>query len=246
MHEKHTFALYVKKLDVLISDNNEVSFSEEQLAYRIRQVLRLQQNDSVIFFDRLHYAIVKLTEITKKSIHGIAVTIEENSILVPKIKLLLPVLKKDALADAIYSAVEVGANEVQLVYTQKAQRIISSNEYGRLERVAIAAAEQSKNFAFPVISKPLFFDEAVEIAEGAKLFFDPTGKNMKSVLTVLECKSHDIITLLVGPEGDLTQEKKKMIADDQWIFCALTPTVLRSVQAVSIGLGIMRSMTRNL
>ena len=45
----------------------------------------------------------------------------------------------------------------------------------------------------------------------------------------------------VGPEGDLTQEEKDYLKQQGFVFCRLTPTVLRARQAVALGLGILRS-----
>ncbi len=241
MQEKHIFVLYIKNLDSAVS-NNRIFLSDEQQVHRIEHVLRLKPDDTLILFNRTYHVTMQIVVVTKKNIQGIVITAEKNSPLTPKIKLLLPVLKKDALSEAVYNAVEVGANEIQLVQTRKAQRVISGNEFERLERVAIAAAEQSKNFVFPVINKVIQFDDAVKIGDGAKLFFDPSGKRMNEFLDVLQQKKSDTIILLIGPEGDLTQEEKDLLTKDQWIFCALTPTILRSVQAVSVGVGIIRSL----
>ncbi len=241
MQEKHIFALYIKNLDLAIS-NNRIFLSDEQQVHRIGHVLRLKQDNILILFNRTYHVTMQITVITKKNIQGIVITAEKNSSLTPKIKLLLPVLKKDALSEAVYNAVEVGANEIQLVQTCKAQRIISNNEFERLERVAIAAAEQSKNFVFPIINKKIPFDDAVKIGAGAKLFFDPAGKRINEFLDTLQHKKSDAMTLLIGPEGDLTQEEKDVLTNDQWMVCALTPTILRSAQAISVGVGIIRSM----
>ena len=45
----------------------------------------------------------------------------------------------------------------------------------------------------------------------------------------------------VGPEGDLTLEEKAYLKQLGFVFCALTPTVLRAQQAVALGLGVLRS-----
>ncbi len=46
---------------------------------------------------------------------------------------------------------------------------------------------------------------------------------------------------VIGPEGDLTKEEKAYLKEQGFLFCALTPTVLRAQQAVALGLGILRS-----
>ena len=50
--------------------------------------------------------------------------------------------------------------------------------------------------------------------------------------------------MLVGPEGDLTHEEKQFVDDHGFIFCKLTPTIMRAHQAVAVGLGVLRSMLR--
>jgi len=47
---------------------------------------------------------------------------------------------------------------------------------------------------------------------------------------------------MVGPEEDLTNQKKEQLKQAKFLFCALTPTVLRSSQAIALGSGIIRSM----
>ncbi|PKN03448.1 hypothetical protein CVU75_02160, partial [Candidatus Dependentiae bacterium HGW-Dependentiae-1] len=50
------------------------------------------------------------------------------------------------------------------------------------------------------------------------------------------------ILLLVGPEGDLTEEEKGAISRAGVQFCKLTPTVLRAMQATAVGMGVVRSV----
>ncbi len=55
-------------------------------------------------------------------------------------------------------------------------------------------------------------------------------------------QNSDALVICSGPEGDLTCEEKRMLADANFLFCALTPTVLRAQQAVAVGLGSFRSL----
>jgi 16S rRNA U1498 N3-methylase RsmE len=47
---------------------------------------------------------------------------------------------------------------------------------------------------------------------------------------------------MVGPEGDLAATEKTELKRAQFTFCALTPTVLRAVDAIRIGAGMLRSL----
>jgi RsmE family RNA methyltransferase len=47
---------------------------------------------------------------------------------------------------------------------------------------------------------------------------------------------------MVGPEGDLTHAEKEFLKEKNVVFCRLTPTVIRSKDALMIGLGVLRSL----
>jgi len=50
------------------------------------------------------------------------------------------------------------------------------------------------------------------------------------------------IMLVVGPEGDLTVDEKKLLSSAHYTACSLTPTVLRSEEAATLAAGIIRCM----
>jgi len=241
---KHIFAIYVPALDAVLAGGACI-LSDALVVHRIAQVLRLSPLDQVILFDREQHATVQLETISKKKVSGILLKREPNKTLTPEILFLMPILKKEALSHAIYSAVEVGANAIQLVRTQKSSRDISTHELERLERVAIAASEQSKQFAVPTLSSPIKLEEAIEVSGDIKIFFDPCGQPASQVVPALQEQTMQKIVMFIGPEGDITQSEKALLHNSNWTFCALVPTILRSVQAVAVSLGIIRSMVRN-
>ena len=98
---------------------------------------------------------------------------------------------------------EIGVNEIQLVATLNFEQYLQSyKELERLRGIVIAAAEQSKNYAFPVLQGPKNFQDAVdlipkELIKSPLIFLEnhflifikkPVGKN---------------VVLFVGPEGGL-------------------------------------------
>jgi len=239
--ERHQFALFAREREGVGTDQSLV-LKDADLVRRMTNVLRLQVGDEIILFDRQTNRLLQINAIKKKEISGKILAKKSNLPLKPHIKLLLPVLKKEALSDALYNAVEAGANEIQLIYTYKAARPMAGHDLERLERVAIAAAEQSKHFSFPVIQPPIPFERAIALNEGVGIFFDPNGSTVAHLQSFFadQKKFH----LLVGPEGDLTHEEKELLRTAGWHFCALTLTILRASQAVSVGLGIWRSLLR--
>ena len=166
-----------------------------------------------------------------------------NQKLTPEITFILPMLKIDALSDAIYSCAEVGITNIQLVSTHKTQTPYSEKLFDKLQRVAVAAAEQSKMYAFPNILAPIKIEEYLKNSSlsepsALKYHFDVTGVPFASWYKPVQADTH--YYLLVGPEGDLTDVEKALVKASGFQPCLLTSTILRSVRSISLVSGLFR------
>lgn len=239
----HQFALYTQELPT-------GAITDPALVHRIQQVLRLAVGETVTLFTRHEHTELRITSMGKKEIGCTTISRAPNTILKPAITVLLPLLKREALESALYSCAEMGATEVQLLITEKTPAH-TGKDLERFERIMIAAAEQSKQFAMPILNKPVKLAtvhgepvESIRCALNHNIFFDPTGTPLFEVLQTLHTQQPDHITLMIGPAGDLTQQEKDILIKHNFTFCALTPTVLRAEQALAVGLGVFRSINR--
>jgi 16S rRNA (uracil1498-N3)-methyltransferase len=247
--EKHEFALFIDSLSLLIQQKkvgDSLVLSDEKIVHRITNVLRLNTQDECIFFDRFAQVSAIITAfVGKKNISVKIQSIQKTVTLQPHITFLLPLLKRDDYEAALYALTEVGVNTIQLVFTQKtAHHWAGKRDNERAERIVVAAAEQSKNFAYPQVKEPIFLAEALQKynTDEIKLFFDPTGKKLLQVIdTIQDIKTNGIV-LLIGPEGDLSLEEKKLVQMTGFVFCALTPTIMRATQAAALSAGFIRSV----
>lgn len=240
--QTHEFALYVAELHKKRFKKKEqtVELMQPDLVHRISRILRLNEQDCLILFDREIYLRVIIETITKHAIMVRITAIGDNIPLTPSISLWLPLLKREAFEQAVYSAVELGANEIQLIHTQKEQRYWREKELQRLQHIMIAAAEQSKYFALPIVRAPIPLLEAKFI--GTSIFFDPQGISFLQLMQKLHHEKPAALTMLIGPEGDLTEAEKVHLQHQNMLFVRLTPTILRAQQAVAVGLGTLRSL----
>lgn len=239
----HEFAIYYENLSALINQYSlgaDIFLKSSDLYYRLVTVLRLKPQDMCILFNRDYHIKVAFKSIFKKE--EIVLQLlerQENKILKPEIVFYLPLLKREALEESVYSLVELGANGIQLINTEKVQRKWGgTKEFDRLSKIMIAAAEQSKNFKFPVLHEPISLQEINFTCP--TIFFDIHGDNVLN--SIKKLSKEQKISLLIGPEGDLTSQEKQWLIDQGVIFCALTPTILRARQAVVVALGIYRSL----
>lgn len=206
------------------------------LVHRIVHVLRLKKDDTLILFTREQHALFVITAVGKKEITGLIKSVTPNQQYCPSITLLLPLLKKEALEHAIYGAVEVGVTKIQLVLTEKVQRAWGGKqELERLERIIVAAAEQSKCFSFATISAPIALEKALQEHNDKKILYaDPAGAPIAKVT--------EPVVLLVGPEGGLTVQEELLLKNQQGQPICLGPTILRAQQAAITFVSLVRAL----
>ncbi len=246
--DKHEFALYVPSLASLIQPirvGQDFVLSDEHICNRIKTILRLQVGELCFLFDSTVVVSSTLAEFMGKK--QIRCTLNEKKIprpFAPPITFLLPLLKRDDFELALYSLVEVGVTTIQLLFSHKSRSAWDKKDLDRAQRIVIAAAEQSKNFAFPVIKEPVSLSVGAAFPAQSKFFFDPAGEQFFEVMNRMRKNRQENILALIGPEGDLTPQEKEIVKSAGFTFCSLTPTVLRSAQAAALSAGLLRSLLR--
>lgn len=210
MHRnKHEFALFCPNLSELLANKRQdITITDDLLVHRITHVLRLAPQESIVFFDRAHHVFCTLQTITKKNCTVQVNELHANKNILPTITFLLPLLKRDALEELVYSLTEIGVTSIQLVKTEKIQRSWTGNaEYERLQKIIIAAAEQSKNYTYPTLHEPCTLEVALKncAPSAVKLYADPEGSFFANVITEASITEQSSFTLMIGPEGDLVQ-----------------------------------------
>lgn len=252
MKNQHEFAIYFPILTSLIADSSAqetLTIQDTDLVHRVERVLRLKASEVFILFDQHNHIRCVLQKFeNRKTIEVLLLEVSPNKVLAPELIVWLPVLKRDDLEEAIYAMVELGVNEVHLLLTDKVQRSWGgAKEFERLQRIIISAAEQSKNFSFPVLFEPISFDVFAQKFEATRqlIFFDVGGIPLFDVLADLKKKKPAGLEVLIGPEGDLSLREKSVLQKIGAITCALTPTILRARQAIALGAGALRSTISN-
>ena len=251
---RHEFAIYVENLSELsgvncpsvsLADGSAFEIRSHDTVCRIGSVLRLRSGDSCVLFDRSVHVGFTCGEVTNKKISGTIEFVRENIVLSPVINCIVPVLKRDAMEQVIYSLTEVGASCIVLVKTERVQRKFGGEkELERLRRIIISAAEQSKNFSFPTIEPPKDLELVMKDLDClGRVCFDVAGRPLWDVASTLrEHKDGHSISLVVGPESGLSKSELAMLVTHGFITCKLTPTTLRAHQAAAFATAAMRSL----
>lgn len=236
----HEFAFYYQGLSELVSRDIDITIIHDELYHRLKHVIRMKADDQCILFDQKEHGLFTFGSFEgKNKIIGTIINRQLNSQLKPEITFFLPLLKIDALSEAVYALAEVGINTIQLIFTSKTQTPCNDKLLEKLYRVAVAAAEQSKMFAFPTILPAVSLEQSLsQSLLGLKFHFDVGGIHATSWYKPVQ--QNESYYLLVGPEGDLTDAEKLAVKSAGFQTCLLTSTVLRSVRSISLVSGMFR------
>ena len=240
--KKHQFAFYTELLPDNLRQDTHYTISDKDLVHRLISIVRLDTGDSFVLFNRSNKYTCTIETYERRALTCLIQKSEKIVPLQPNITLLLPLLKRDALEDAIYVATILGINQVQLVTTEKSTAAWAKDkEADRLLRIAVAAAEQSKQYLLPTIAAPVDLAHALRSHKNydVKLHADVNGANFYTTASAVRDKKSFLIS--VGPEGDLTSSEQTLLKEQGFTFCKLTPTVLKSEQALLLFAGLLRS-----
>lgn len=241
---KHQFALYYDHLQEA-APGSLITIADPDVVHRISTVLRAKPDEEIILFNTEAHVLVLLQDMQKKKITCMVQQFNRNVTPQPEVIALLPLLKREAFEAALYAAVEIGVSTIQPVITKKSAQHMTDKEKERSHRIMVAAAEQSKNFSIPRFHDPIKLDEVSLPSGAAKIFFDPNGNSLLDTLNTLTKKRPETIVAMVGPEGDVTDEEKNQLKEKGFVFCSLTPTILRAYQAFTLGVGALRTLNWN-
>ena len=253
MSEKHTFAIFYSDLSKIVSSTTMgiVEFADKELVNRVLKILRMKNGESLTFFDNLINLDLEISDTgqSKHRLSGTILKLEQNNPTSPEIILMPCLLKKEAFEEVIYAAAQMAVTKIVPLISAKTQRIWGQHkEFERLTKIMISACEQSKNFIMPELHNPIKIQEIVNFfAENKcpiKAYFDPTGQNFINLLQTIQKMPNTCTALLFGPEGGLTHEEEILVSDIGFKTYALTPTILRSREAVIVGLGGVRSTAK--
>ncbi len=241
--DAHVFALFIEENGYRVEQNSSVlQIIDPRIIMRIVTILRLRLTESIILFTHGIVYHCTIAVVHKKQIEcQINNQIKINPIL-PSLDIVVPILERDALEEVVYLATVHGVQKIHLVTTQKSRKVLTEKDYERLGKIAIAAAEQSKQYSLPTIV-PLyalehFIEERMaEYASSKKLWCDVSGEHLLKHKELL--RSQNGYLAIWGPEGDFTISEKEML----YTFFTpvkLTSTVLRARDAAALIMGVLR------
>lgn len=133
----------------------------------------------------------------------------------------------------VEKACELGVSHITFLECEHSVR--TNIKRDRLEKITISALKQSKNFTKAQLHGPVRFNDFVRsVPEETTSFIAVAGQPLERHLLNLESGAGAML-LLIGPEGDFSNEEVKLAAELGIQAVSLGPSVLRTETAGVIG-----------
>jgi 16S rRNA (uracil1498-N3)-methyltransferase len=212
-------------------------------AKHISKVMRMKEGDSIICSNNAgRSSVCEIHSQSSDQVETLITTeIESDSELPVRVTIAQGLPKADKLEYIIQKGTELGAADF---FPFSAERSIvkwddkkASKKKDRLEKIAKEAAEQAHRNKIPKIMNPGKFSDLLKIAEEYKIkiaAYEEEAKQLESskfasALSALE--KGDSILCVIGPEGGISDQEAKVLADHGFELCGLGPRILRTETA---------------
>jgi len=204
-------------------------------AHYIRNVLRLRRNQQLVLFDgHKRQAHATITATAHGQLRLEVGPIEELATLTCALTVGLPPPRGERADWAVEKLTEVGVARIVWLTTARSLRR-HGDRTERWQRVAAAAAAQSRRASLPELTGPVPLVELLEHEAEARWIGDGSG----IPLTEVAARAPASALLAVGPEGGFTDDELAGAEQLGYQRVSLGPLILRVETAAVVGAGII-------
>jgi 16S rRNA (uracil1498-N3)-methyltransferase len=218
----------------IIDDKTAILDEEETM--HITKSLRKKIGDEVNLMDGMgFFYLAKIKEIRKKEI--ILAIIRKSAVSLPwNFNLhmaVAPTKNIERIEWLLEKAVEIGLNTFTPIYCRHSER--RNIRIDRLEKIALAAAKQSRKSILTKINEPLSFEEFLMQNKKEQGFIahcqkDDLGSLGSSFENIPNCS----VSVLIGPEGDFSETEIELAISKNYKEVSLGKSRLRTETAALV------------
>ena len=203
---------------------------KEQTHY-VKDVMRLKIGDKLSIFNALGEWDVLIESYEK---NGAKIKImgkvrdKDNE---KNIWLAFSPIKQNPLNFVIQKGTELGVQKFIPILSERT--VVREINLERVKKIIVEASEQSNRISIPEINKPESLKNFLfSFPKNGYLIFCDINSNQSNLKNILEKKSEGPICILIGPEGDFSENERKMIIDhNQSYSISLAKNILKAETA---------------
>ncbi len=211
-------------------DENMAWVTDEE-ARHMHKVFRHREGDEVLLTDGKGLRIEGVIEqITKKDIRCKIVKQEYlDTARSYRLEIAIaPTKNMSRIEWLLEKGVEIGLDRMVFLHCDHSER--SKIRLDRLERIAWSALKQSQQFHLPdLLGIQSFKDYVAQVDQAAQQYLAHLSEQSQPFRSLASAKGH--IRILIGPEGDFSNEEIEWALQHNWVPCTLGHTRLRTETA---------------
>lgn len=191
---------------------NDTFLLQDEDLYHIKTVMRMDEHDKIqVIYEEKPYlcCLQNVKENIQIKIEKELQNIEDQ---MPKVTLLIPLLKEQKMDYILQKATELGVDTIIPIETE---RSIIKYEKGKMEkkqerwqRICKEASEQSFRTRIPTVTKVQTLEE-VKTLEGHRFICSTTEKNKNIRFALKSISNCDKIIVAIGPEGGFSNQEEQ-------------------------------------
>ena len=205
-------------------------------AHHALNVLRLQVDDEIWLLDGVGIAYRGIIKNNGQEVSG-EIIAESPGFSEPKVKMHLAVglIKKDRFEWLLEKAVECGALSITPLLLDRCLKKTLNLE--RSQKIVRTAAKQCGRSRFPKLNEPTSLDNYLNDKSDLTVCLQSEGET--SLTTWQREKSPNKVSVLIGPEGDFSENEMNVIRDNNINIVSLGNRRLRTETAAITALNII-------
>ncbi len=205
-------------------------------AHHAANVLRLQVNDEIWLLDGVGTAYKGIITQNGKSVSGdILERIPDHAEANVTMHLAVGLIKLDRFEWLLEKAVECGAASITPLILDRCVK--KSLNMERSKKIVKTAAKQCGRSRFPTLHETTTLDNYLEDRSSLTVCLQSAGE--KALAIWLHEKSAHEVSVLIGPEGDFSENEMNVIRDNNIDIVTLGNRRLRSETAAITALNII-------
>jgi len=207
------------------------------------KVLRIRLGEEIELFDGAgRVKVAQVTSLASKCVEFSVLSESQVTAVAPRIHLYQAIPKGKNMDLIIQKAVELGVEEITPLVTQNTVAVSDAPEkkVEKWQRVALEAAKQCKQAWMPKVNLPLPMNKLGTPTEELALVAS-LRENAQSMRAVVEAHQEvSSVSLLVGPEGDFTDDELSQAEQLGFLPITMGDLVLRVETATLYGISALR------
>jgi len=225
-------AFYVNPINV---NGSTFQLDEAESNHAIR-VLRLKKGDEICLLDGAgigYHAKIKSIE---KNVSGTIIEVKpdlgENKC---SVNLASALIKRDRFELMLEKATELGVNEIQPLTFERCVK--KTMNFERSQKIVISSAKQSCRSRFPVLHEPIDMITLLKNSDGQFI-----SGLMGADKSLTELALDNNVTVIIGPEGDFTENEIGQMKNAGVLFFNLGGRRLRAETAALNSLAVINEL----